>query len=204
MAGCLVVARVLDDAFADPKCQVQSAEAGVALFKAGDDAQGVQVVVEAQTVLPKGCVESLFAGVAKRWMADVVDQRQGFGKCRVESEHGSGRAGDLGDLKRVGQAAADVIALRRPASEDLSLACEAAKGAGVQNAPAVARKRRAIGVGRFGKEPCGQRIAGLLANGYARRQSESKCRVLRSRHRSPVFLRTSRVNRIGARSGAVP
>jgi len=37
---------MLDDAFADFESQVESAKGGVALFEVGDDAQGVQVVVE--------------------------------------------------------------------------------------------------------------------------------------------------------------
>ena len=65
MGGGGVVARVLDDAFADGEGEVESAKGRVALFKPGDDAQGVEVVVEAEAVGLERGVESFFAGVAE-------------------------------------------------------------------------------------------------------------------------------------------
>ena len=63
------------------------------------------------------------------------------------------RAGDLRDLERMGKPAAEVISGRDvgETGKDLGLAGQAAKGASVQNARAVAGERRAIGVRRFGK-----------------------------------------------------
>ena len=45
-----VVAGVLDDAFADAEGEVEAAVGGVALLEVLDDAEGVQVVVEAEAV----------------------------------------------------------------------------------------------------------------------------------------------------------
>jgi len=82
----VVIARVLDDAFADRERQVESAKGSIALFKPGDDAKSVEVVIEAQSVRLEGAVEGLFASVAEGRMADVMDQSQGFGKNGVEAE----------------------------------------------------------------------------------------------------------------------
>jgi hypothetical protein len=88
-----VVAGVFDDAFADGEGEVEAREGWVALFEAADDAQGVEIVVEAEVVGTEGAVESLFAGMAEGGMADVVDQGEGFGEGGVEAERGGGSAG---------------------------------------------------------------------------------------------------------------
>ena len=79
MLRCVVIARVLDDAFADFEREVQAAKGGVALLEIFDDAQGVQVVVEEEAMIAHGGVERFFAGVAEGRMAEVVHQRQRFG-----------------------------------------------------------------------------------------------------------------------------
>jgi len=86
---------VLDDAFADAEGEVESAECRVALFEAGDDAQGVEIVIEGQIVGAKGLVEGVFAGVAEGRMADVMDEREGLGEGRVEAQGAGHGAGDL-------------------------------------------------------------------------------------------------------------
>ena len=112
VVGGGVVARVLDDAFADGEGEVEAAKGGVALFKPGDDAQGVEVVVEAEAVGAEALVEGFFAGVAEGRMADVVDQGESLGELGIEAEGGGQGAGDLGDFKGVGEAAAEVVAGR--------------------------------------------------------------------------------------------
>ena len=62
-------------------------------------------------------VEFFFAGMGEGGMADVVYQRQGFGEILVERQHAGGGPGDLGDLDRMGEAIAKVVAEAR--SEDL-------------------------------------------------------------------------------------
>ena len=58
-------------------------------------------MVEA-TAFGQTLVERTFAGMAKRRMAKIVGERAAFGQVLVEAERTSKRAGDLGDLKRVG------------------------------------------------------------------------------------------------------
>jgi hypothetical protein len=68
------------------RVRLRPRKAGVALLEPGHDAQGVEVVVEAQAVGFRHFVESLFAGVAEGRMADVVDQRQGLGQFRIQAQ----------------------------------------------------------------------------------------------------------------------
>jgi len=131
-----VVAGVLDDAFADAEGEVEAAVGGVALLEVLDDAEGVQVVVEAAAVAAKALVEGAFARVAEGRVAYVVDESEGFGEVFVEAEGGSGGAGDLSDLDGVGEAAAEVVG--GSAGEDLGLTGETAEGARLHDALAVA------------------------------------------------------------------
>jgi len=58
---------------------------GVTLLEVLDDAQGVEVVVEAQSVALEAFIEGTLAGVAEGGMADVVDQRESLCKVLVEA-----------------------------------------------------------------------------------------------------------------------
>ncbi len=70
----IVVARVLDDAFAYAKREIQPRESDIALLEDCDDAQCVQIVVEAQAVSAHGFIQSVLAGVSERRVADIVHQ----------------------------------------------------------------------------------------------------------------------------------
>ena len=177
-----VVARVLDDAFADAEGEVEAAKGRVALLEPGDDAQGVEIVVEVEAVGLERAVERLFAGVAEGRMADVVDQRQGLGQFRVEAQRAGQGAGDLGDFKSVSEAAAEVVSGRvaGQTGKDLGLAGEAAEGARVKDAGGVAGKGRAVGMGRLGVGAAGEAAVRVAADGYARRQRAADAAVTRS------------------------
>src|SRR5260221_1330466 len=60
-----VIVRVLNDALADFKCQIQPAESGITKFEIFDDSERVQIVIEGKPVLAHGGVERLFSPVAK-------------------------------------------------------------------------------------------------------------------------------------------
>ena len=152
MGGLRVVVGVLDDALAHAEGQVQSTKAGVAFFKPCDDAQGVQIVVKAEAKATQAFVKSLFAGVAKGRMADVVGKGQRLGQILVQPEGAGESAGDLGDFQCMGQAASEVVrqGIAGQPCEDLRLAGQPSEGAGVQNARAVAGKGSAVGMGRLG------------------------------------------------------
>jgi hypothetical protein len=164
MLGERVVAGVFDDALANGEGQVESAEGGVALFKAGGDAQRVEVVVESEAVAAEGLVEGRFAGVAEGRVADVVNQGERFGEALVEAKGRGHGAGNLGDLKGVGEAAAGVVALGAAAGKDLSLAGQAAEGFGVEDASAVTGEGRAIGVRGLMKGARDERVGGQLGD----------------------------------------
>ena len=143
-----VVVRVLDDAFANFEGKIQSAKGGVAEFEIFDDAERVQIVVERKSVLAHRGIKSFFAGMAKGWMADIVDQRQRFDQVAVQSELGGDRARDLRNFDRMRQAIAKVVGVA--ARENLSLRFQTAKCARMNDAVAIAMKGVAVGMRRFG------------------------------------------------------
>jgi hypothetical protein len=109
---------------------------GVTLLEVLDDAQGMQVVVEAQPVPLQAFVERALTGVAEGRVADVVYERKRLGEVLIESERLSYAARDLHHLDGVGQAAAEVVG--GAAGENLSLAGETAEGARLHDAFAIA------------------------------------------------------------------
>jgi hypothetical protein len=123
---------------------------GVTLLEVLDDAEGVEVVVETAAVAAEALVEGALSRVAEGRVAYVVDEGEGFGEVFVEAESGGGGAGDLSNLDGVGEAAAKVVG--SPAGEDLGFAGEAAEGAGLHDALAVALEGCARGARRRGKD----------------------------------------------------
>ena len=69
-------------------------------------------------------------------MPEIVRQREGLGEVLVEAERARKRAGDLGGLKGMGKAGAEMVALME--DEHLRLVGEPAKGRGVNDAVAIA------------------------------------------------------------------
>ena len=93
-------------------------------------------------------VQDFLAFVAEGGMAEIVGQGDGFGQVFVEVEGAGDAAGDGGDLDGVGQAGAEMIA--RAVEENLRLVFQAAKGARVDDAVAVALEFGAPQGRRFG------------------------------------------------------
>src|SRR5262249_10481338 len=93
----------------------------------------------------------LLAGVAERGMAEIVSQRQGLGEILVESECAADRARDLRHFEGVGLARSIVVAL--VIDKDLRLVRQPAERGRMDDAVAVALKRRAHRVLWFRMEP---------------------------------------------------
>ena len=174
----IVIVRVLDDAFAHLESQVQAAKGRVALLEIFDDAKGVQIVVEVESVLAHGRVERLLAGVAEGRMADVVNESQRFGEINVEAEGSGNSARDLRDFKGMGQAVAEVVGIS--SSEDLGLGLEATKGPRVNDAVAVTLKIVAIGMLRLSEAASAgsfdvHRVGGEHGESLAEREPTTRC-----------------------------
>ena len=103
-----------------------------------DDAQALLVVVEAAG---NQIVEDALAGVAERRVAEIVAERDRFGQLLVQPQHLGDAARDLRHLERVRQPRPVVIAGRR--KEHLRLVLQAAERLAVDDAIAIALKRRA-------------------------------------------------------------
>ena len=92
---------MFDDAFADFEGEIESLEIEIALFEFFDNAKRVQVVIEVAAVQAHQFVQLALPGMAERRMANVVDQRQRFGKLRIQAQSISNRPRNLRDFQRV-------------------------------------------------------------------------------------------------------
>ena len=72
-------------------------------------AQALAVVGEPARAEP---VERSLPRVAERRVAQIVAERDGLGQILIQAQRAGNRACDLGDLQRMGQAGAVVVALR--------------------------------------------------------------------------------------------
>src|SRR6185437_3387756 len=129
----------------------EPAEGGVTLLEILHNAQGVQVVVEEVALGTHGGVERLLAGVAERWMADVVHQSQRLHQVHVEPQLGRDGARNLSYLDRVRQTVAEVVG--KATREYLRLGLQTSKGAGVDDPVAIALEGIAIGMWRLRTAP---------------------------------------------------
>lgn len=86
--------------------------------------------------------------MAKRWVSDVMDERQSFDQINIQSELGCDRPRDLRDFKGVRQAISKVVGVS--ASENLGFGFEATESSRVNHAVTVPLKIIAIRMRRFG------------------------------------------------------
>ena len=80
-------------------------------------------------------------------MPDVMHKGERLGKFRVQTQCSGHCAGNLRNLKRVGEPITKMIGIAD--GEDLGLGFEAAEGARMNDAVAIARVFAAIGMRRF-------------------------------------------------------
>src|SRR5438046_2033834 len=85
-----IIARMLDDAFANFKCKIQPRKIEVPLLELFDDTQRMQIVIETAALFAHQFVKFAFAGVAEWRMTDVMDKSERFGKLRVQTQSKSG------------------------------------------------------------------------------------------------------------------
>jgi len=184
---------VLGGAFERLPGQVEAVELGIAVFEAGQDAQGLIVVREAAIGRHLG-VQCDLALMAERRVAEIVRQRQGLRQILVEAEGARDCAGDLRDFKRVCQARAVMIPLRR--DKDLSLVHKAAKRSRMDNAIAVALKRGPGRIDGFRVEPAttlvrSRRIWLEISSHGANRSASADVGILK-RYRSAIAYQNYR------------
>src|ERR1700747_3745562 len=105
--------------------------------------------------------------MAEGGMSDVVDKSERFRKIGVKAKGRGNGARNLRDLQCVRQAVAKVVGIA--SGEDLCFSFQAAKGARVHNAVAVARVSATVRMGRLGKAPPARN---LFAHGPRRKMGE--------------------------------
>ena len=104
-----IVARVLDDAFANFESQIQAWKIEISLLELLHDSQRMQVVIEAVAVIAHQFVEAHFAGMSKWRMSDIVHQGKRFGQFGIQAECLRHGARNLSDLDGVRQAIPEMI-----------------------------------------------------------------------------------------------
>src|SRR4051812_42577594 len=114
---------VFDQSLERFPAQIESVEGGIAALKRRHRAQRLRIVVEAAE-RGQATVQRALAGVPEWWMAEVVRERERLGEILVKAERTRKRAADLGDLQRMGEPGAEMVALVE--HEDLRLVREAA------------------------------------------------------------------------------
>ena len=154
---------VLDHALQGLGGEVEAVEGGVAPFELGQDAEGLDIVVEAAEVAER-LVEGRLAGVAEGRVAEIVGERDGLAEVLVEGERAADGARDLRHLEGVGEPGAEMVALE--VDEYLGLVFEAAEGSRVDDAVAVPLMGRAESALRL---PVGTAGAVLRPAGKARK-----------------------------------
>src|SRR6266851_1851567 len=146
-----IIARMLDDAFANFKREIQAGKIKVALLELFDDTERVEIVIETAAPRAHQFVELAFAGMAERRMANIVDKSKRFGKLGVQPQRRGDGTGNLCDFQCVRQAIAKMVGVAR--GENLRLGFKTAKSAGMDDAIAVTRVDTAVRMGRFGIAP---------------------------------------------------
>ena len=126
--------------------KIQSIEGGVAPLERSHHPQRLRVVIEAAT-RRETAIERALAGVTEGRMAEIVGERERLGQILIEPERSGKRARDLGNLERVRQPGAEVVALMK--DEDLGL---------VREAPECGRMDDAVAVAAEGVARCAHRL----------------------------------------------
>jgi len=138
---------MFNDSFADLKSEVQSRVSGKTLFELLNNPERMKIVVKTATVRAHQGIQSPFACVAKRWVANVMNQRERFCKVNVQAQGFGDGAGDLRNFEGVGQSIAEMVGVAR--GENLRFRFQAAKGARMNDAVPVARIFPALGMRCF-------------------------------------------------------
>lgn len=139
-----IVAGMLDDALANLEGEIEAGEIEIAMLELLDDAEGMEVVVEAGTVSAHQLIQLAFAGVAERRVTDVVDKGKSFGEFGIAAESAGDGAGNLRDFERMREAIPKMIGIAH--GEDLRLGFQAAKGPGMNDAIAIAGVFASVGM----------------------------------------------------------
>ena len=151
-AGVGQRAVVLHQAFERLEGEVEAVEGRVAALQARHHRERLGVVVEAAVepdavMHSQAMVERALAGMPERRMTEIVGKRAGLRQVLIEAERARERARDLGDLERVREPCAIVVAFVE--HEDLGLVGEPAERRAVDDAVAIAAEIVACGATRL-------------------------------------------------------
>ena len=141
---------VLDQPFQGFPGEIEAVEIGIAVFEPGHQPERMGVVIEAANI-GGGLVQCLLAGMAERGVTQIMGQRDGLGQIFIHLEAARQAARQLRHFQGMSQPGAVIIAFMF--HKHLGLVLEAAKGAGMDDAVAVAAVTGAGGAFLFGIKP---------------------------------------------------
>ncbi len=157
---------MLHDSFPDFEGEVEPGEARIAVLEGLDNAEGVEIVVEAPAHMAHLPVQLFLARVRERRVADVMTKSQSLCQVLIQTESGCHRARDLRHLDGVRQPVAEVIG--NAGGKDLHLVFQPAKRSGVDNAITIALEFTAVRMRKL-------RVAPAAALGHRKTQA-ANCR----------------------------
>src|SRR5579871_4702594 len=100
---------MFDDPLTNFERKIQSRVSRKTLLELFDNPQRMQIVIEICSVQLHQLIQFSLPGMAKRRMANVVDQGQRFRQIGIQAERASNSSGNLSDFKRVGQPIAEMV-----------------------------------------------------------------------------------------------
>src|SRR5690242_13257053 len=104
---------MFNDSFADLKGEIQSRVSGKTLFELLNNPERMKIVVKTVTVRAHQGIQSPFACVPKRRVANVMNQRERFCKINVQAQGLSYGPGNLRNFEGVGQPIAEMVGVAR-------------------------------------------------------------------------------------------
>ena len=137
------------------KIEIDGEPFEIVFFQHVNDAQALFVMMESERTAG---VQRTFSRMPERRMSEIVAERDRFNEVFVETQRFSDRTGDLRDFKRMDEARAVMIPLRR--QEDLCFILQSPEGFAVDDPVTVSLKGRAD-VAFFFRHTAALRIRGI-------------------------------------------
>ena len=109
---------MLQYALARLEGQIQAVERGITLLEKVDNAEALQIVLEA-AMTPHASMKRVLPGMAEWRMAEIMGERDRLGEVLIEAQSARDRARNLRDLETVRETGTEMIAFM--IDEDLRL-----------------------------------------------------------------------------------
>ncbi len=131
---------MLEKPFDDLTMKIEPGVSCCVIFEKRHDSVRLLIVLKVRSLLPHPCIKCILAAVTEGWVTQVMCERDALRQIFIESQSSRQVPADRRDLHRVRQARAEMITFSR--DEDLRLPLEPSKRLGMNDAIAIALKRK--------------------------------------------------------------